>query len=392
MPRIAELEALRDGTPLPDDLRVSTRKLVGRSLDGVSMRAIGWLWTGWIPRGYLTIFAGETGAGKSTSLADITARESTGAPWPGEDHTSRRAPGRVLWMGSEDSAEEMTVPRLIACDADLSNIIEITGAEQDGEHSSFSLQDDLKAVENWLIFARSEGHPFTMLVIDPVTSYLSGKRLRKVDLNDAGQLRSILEPWLKLAQEFNIAIVCVTHFAKDTNRSMLHRVLGSAAFAQTCRSLCAVIQRPGCDDDPHAKALVQVKTNLPQHPGGAWKFSTEKVEVGRDERTSQPIHATRPVWEGLDSALTPQSMVGKARGPVSQYEATFAMWLHAFFANYPPAQWLPAPQVKIAALDQNAVSPSWWDKHSNEFLQKRNVGGIWECRPKTSLNESQRNG
>ena len=63
-------------------------------------------------------------------------------------------------------------------------------------------------------------------------------------MNDAGQLRSILKPWLTVAQDYSIAIVAVTHFGKDTTRSMLHRVLGSAAFAQTCRSLCAVIHRP----------------------------------------------------------------------------------------------------------------------------------------------------
>lgn len=58
------------------------RKLVGRSLSGVKMRAIEWLWTGWIPKGYITLFAGETGAGKSTVLGDVTARITTGKPWP----------------------------------------------------------------------------------------------------------------------------------------------------------------------------------------------------------------------------------------------------------------------------------------------------------------------
>ncbi|MBK9009425.1 MAG: hypothetical protein IPM87_01220 [Novosphingobium sp.] len=116
-----------------------------------------------------------------------------------------------------------------------------------------------------------DNSPFAMLVIDPVTSYLPGQSCAKVDLNDAGQLRTVLEPWLVLAQQFSIAIVCVTHFAKDTSRSMLHRVLGSAAFAQTCRSLCAVMDRPATEDyepDPHEKLLMQVKVNLPEHLAG----------------------------------------------------------------------------------------------------------------------------
>lgn len=363
------------------------RQLVGRDLSSVEMHAIEWLWTGWIPKGYITIFAGETGAGKSTVLADITARITTGAPWPGEFDGPGcwREPERVLWLGSEDSIEEMTVPRLTACKGNLKNVVEIQGVLQEGKRNTFSMQDDLEAVSQWLEYAKNEGRPFAMLVIDPVTSYLPGQRLRKVDLNDAGQLRSVLEPWLKLADDHNIAIVCVTHFAKDTTRSMLHRVLGSAAFAQTCRSLCAVIQQPPIDDeepDPHAKVMLQVKVNLPEHPGGAWKFSTERIEVGVDERNGKTIYATRPAWDELDSALTTNTTVGKARGPKSQYEVTFTMWLKAFFMTFPDKEWLPATLVRQTAIDEKVASESWWNKHGSDHMDKENVGGQWVCRPK----------
>ncbi|MCJ2185224.1 AAA family ATPase [Novosphingobium beihaiensis] len=358
------------------------RSLAFRSLDNVPMRAIDWLWPGWIPKGYITLFAGETGAGKSTVLADITARVTSGASWPGEALDASREPGRVLWLGSEDSIEEMTVPRLSACGAELSRIIEIQGVQIDGQRSAFSMQDDLQAVARWLEFSRDEGQPFSMLVIDPVTSYLPGQKLRKVDLNDAGQLRSILEPWLRLAQDFNIAIVCVTHFAKDTTRAMLHRVLGSAAFAQTCRSLCAVIERPaaeGIGADPHAKALVQVKVNLPEHPGGSWKFRTVKVEVGTDPRSGKPIYATRPDWEELDSALTPQTAIGRARGPASKFLSAFGSWLRAYFAEQ-GGEWHAVADVRSHAIGEIGISESWWDRHSGEFLEKQNAGGKWLCR------------
>ncbi len=364
------------------------RELVGRELGGVQMHAIEWLWTGWIPKGYITLLAGETGAGKSTVFADVTARITTGRPWPGEFDCPNtwRTPERVLWLGSEDSIEEMTVPRLTACGANLGNVVEIQGVMQEGKRNTFSMQDDLEAVGQWLAYAREQGNPFAMLVIDPVTSYLPGQKLRKVDLNDAGQLRSVLEPWLILAQTHNIAIVCVTHFAKDTNRAMLHRVLGSAAFAQTCRSLCAVIEQPanGEDEpDPHAKVFMQVKVNLPEHPGGAWKFHTERVEVGVDHRNGKPIYATRPAWDELDSALTPNSTVGKARGPKSQYEVPFTMWFKGLLNNYPDHEWLPVSTVKQVALGEKVVSASWWDKHSSDHMQKDNHKGVWMCKPKT---------
>lgn len=373
-------------TPGADKVQPASdaRRLVSRSLGGVSARAIDWLWTGWMPKGYITIFAGESGAGKSTVLADIAARVTTGHPWPGDPGDARRAPGRVLWLGSEDGIEEMTVPRLMACGAELNNVIELQGATYQGKRSTFSMQDDLEGIENCLTEARGLGLPFAMLVIDPVTSYLPGQRLRKVDLNDAGQLRSILEPWLPLAQRHGIAVVCVTHFAKATDRSMMNRVLGSAAFAQTCRSLCAVIEREATDDyepEPHEKALLQVKTNLPEHPGGSWRFVTEKVEIGIDERNGKAIAATRPVWRELDGTLTAKSAVGPARGPKSQKGPAFAFWLNGKFADMKAGEWEQASLIKAAAAREVNVSDSWWNKYSSEYLERQNLNGVWMCRP-----------
>lgn len=392
-----ELEREKVKRGLSTNASTGSRTLLGRNLGTVQPRSIHWLWTGSIPKGYITIFAGETGAGKTTVLADVVARITTGSPWPGEFSAQpgesaqcpkpNREPARVLWLGSEDGIEEMTVPRLMACGANLNNVVEIQGAMQQGMRNTFSLQDDIEQVGKWLTYAREEENdPFAMLVVDPVTSYLPGQKQRKVDLNDAGQLRTVLEPWLILAQKHRIAIVCVTHFAKDTTRAMLHRVLGSAAFAQTCRSLIAVIDRPATDEHepgPHERAMLQVKTNLPDHPGGAWKFSTEKVEVGTDLHDGLPIYATRPSWEELDHALTPKTAVGPARGPKSKNELPFAIWVNGLFASLATDTWLPVDQVKWTAIREGACpSERWWTKHSGDYLDKQNTNGTWMCRPR----------
>jgi hypothetical protein len=297
-----------------------------------------------------------------------------------------RAPGRVLWLGSEDSVEEMTVPRLMACGAALENVTAIDGVALAGRRATFSMQDDLDQVSRLLASARAEQRPFAMLVIDPVTSYLPGQKLRKVDLNDSGQMRTILEPWLRLAEEHSIAIVCVTHFAKDTSRQMMHRVLGSGAFVATCRSLCVVIERQATDDyepEPNEKVMLQVKTNLPEDTRGAWRLVTEKVEVATDPRNGKPIAATRPSWLELDAGLSAQTVVGRARGPKSDKAPAFSLWLHAEFAKLPAGEWVPAEFVKCAALRDAGVSISWSNKHSPDFLEKQNQKGTWMCRPRT---------
>ena len=357
------------------------RALIIRALDQVQMRSIDWLWTGWIPRGYITIWAGESGAGKSTVLADVAARVSHGARLPGEVE-ARPEPARVLWLGSEDGVEELTVPRLRACGANLSNIEEIQGVTIAGERNAFSMQDDLNVVRMKLHEAISVSRPYKLLIVDPITSYLSGNKLKKVDLNDAGQLRTVLEPWLAVAQEYKLAIVAVTHFMKDTTRAMLHRVLGSAAFAQTCRSLCAVVDRP--DSEMYSKALLQVKVNLPEHPGGAWTFKTKKVSVGVDPGNGRSITATMPDWEELDSGITPENLMGGTRGPVSKYHLEFSQWVREYFKNF-NEDYRRVEEVKSDALEAGVASNRWWREHSNTYLVKENIGGTWMCKPKFQL-------
>jgi hypothetical protein len=168
------------------------RELVIRNMGDVEMEAIDWLWQGWLPKRYITLLCGESGAGKSTVLADVTARVTTGAPWPGEPPEARREPAGVLWLGSEDGAADMTKPRLVACGGDPSKVQEIRGVMHNGTRNGFSLQDDVEAVRSELATAASNGVPYAMLVIDPVTSYLPGQKLRKVDINDSGQIRNIV--------------------------------------------------------------------------------------------------------------------------------------------------------------------------------------------------------
>lgn len=366
-------KAGRDPFSTPD----SAGALQIRTADQVELKAIKWLWRGWIARGYINLLVGETGSAKSTVLADIAARITTGRPWPGEPESEARKPSRVLWLGSEDSMCELTGPRLKACQANLANVSEITGVTRDGKRDTFSLQDDNATVKAELAKAKAEGLPYDMLVIDPVTSYLPGKQLRKVDMNDNGQLRSILEPWMVLAQETDLAVVCVTHLAKDTTRALLHRVLGAGVFTHTARSLCAVVKLP---DSEYARALMQIKNNLPGSPSGAWRFSTAKVQVGTDAETGQPIDATYPQWEAIDTLITPESLAGGARGPSSSYAGAFRTWITTYFQ---PSMLEPKPvnEVRQAAIQAGVTSASWWNEHSGEFLEKQNANGVWICRP-----------
>lgn len=356
-------------------------RLVLRTADTIPMQSIYWLWPGLVACSFLNLLVGETSAGKSTVLADVAARVTTGRAWPGEGPNVYRHAGRVLWLGSEDPMELLTVPRLRACGADLSKVTEIQGVTRLGQRNTFSMQDDISAVRQEIDAAKQALRPYAMLVIDPITSYLHGGKLRKVDLNDSGQLRTVLEPWIWLAQETGIAIVGVTHLAKDTTRSLLHRVLGGGAFAHLCRSLLAVVSLP--EEGPFEKAVMQVKSNLPGAPKGSLRFRTEVRLVGEDQ-FGQQIAATFPTWGHFDPALTPEGIAGGRRGPRSSQSAGFRTWLRNHFEP-DPKSYKRIEDVKAAAGQECGVSESWWREHSAEFLDKQNMGGIWMCRPLVAI-------
>ena len=76
----------------------------------IERKQVSWLWQDRIATGFISIFAGKTGIGKSFVLLDIVARLTTGRTLPGEEIA--RPVARVLVI-SEDPKEYVLVPRLM---------------------------------------------------------------------------------------------------------------------------------------------------------------------------------------------------------------------------------------------------------------------------------------
>jgi hypothetical protein len=190
-----------------------------------------WLWKDMIPQGKITLFAGESGIGKTQVLCNIMSRVSTGRPFPG---TSTPAPiGKSLYLsGDNDGNKDTIIPRLIACGADRSKIVIQGSTKADGD--GYALYDELDNITQRM----HDDGGFKLFIIDPLTSFFKDGH----DNNSATSVRRLLSRLGDLAEETGVAVVHVNHLTKDVNRKLVHRILGSGAYTQGSRVVMAAVK------------------------------------------------------------------------------------------------------------------------------------------------------
>src|SRR5580692_10079606 len=83
-------------------------------------RDVEWLWSGRVPLGMITMFAGDPKLGKSLVTLAMAAALSRGLPLPMSDLPHRQ--GSTILMSAEDDPIRTIVPRLEAAGADLTKV------------------------------------------------------------------------------------------------------------------------------------------------------------------------------------------------------------------------------------------------------------------------------
>jgi hypothetical protein len=189
-------------------------------------RPVDWLWRHRVPRGTLTLFAGDPKVGKSLVTIAMAAAVSRGVALPGDDPPD--GPGSVVMLSAEDDPARAIVPRLKAAGANL-NRVHILEAVYflDGTEALPNLRADIDAIEQ----AVAGLGDCRLIVIDPVSAYLAG-----IDDHRNSELRGVLSPLKIVAERTNAAVVLVTHLNKGAGTNGKHRVIGSIAYVGTCRA------------------------------------------------------------------------------------------------------------------------------------------------------------
>lgn len=201
-----------------------------------------------IPANNLTIIAGDGGVGKSLLECNLAASISTGTtcvldPEPrNHEEANRFEPARVLLLNSEDSFAHVISKRLTD---ESANMDLITTVNPDA--------DEKILIDNLLISAIRDIQP-ALVILDPLQAYIP----KGVAMERRNDMRHMLAPLQKCAEENNTAIVIIMHTNKRQSAWGRDRLSDSADIWDVARS---VFIMGNCNDENRTRYISHEKSS-----------------------------------------------------------------------------------------------------------------------------------
>ena len=240
-------------------------------------RPIEWFWEPLIPKGKVTLLAGEQEMGKTFFTLDLAARLSRGESVPPAGKRDE-GPGNTLILTGDDDLDDTLYPRLFNLGAELERVyvLSATGAKTmlDGK-PQITLADSVERLHN----AVKQMGGCELIIIDPITAFIDGMS------SNHSAVRRLLARLTTLARIHNAAALIVSHNHKRSGGGTLHRTIGSLAFTIASRAVLTLVEDP---TEVGRRFLLPAKMNLRAADtchGRAFRF--ERDELRWD---AHPIH------------------------------------------------------------------------------------------------------
>jgi len=215
---------------------------------GKAVGEIEWLWQNWIPRGFLTMLAGDPGMGKSAVALRLAQSLIEQDKWP--DGSPVDEVGMVLWCDTEAS-QAILSHRIKAWNLRFPEYILMPGNDPLQEMRI----DDPGAFDQLEMMIDHEG--ITLVVIDSL------RGSHRMDENSS-DLVNVLSRLAGIARNANIAILVVHHLRKksvmESSDVTMDRIRGSSAISAMCRVIFCL--EPVDFGSSKAIRMKQIKNNL----------------------------------------------------------------------------------------------------------------------------------
>jgi putative DNA primase/helicase len=252
--------------------------------DSLKPESISWAWPNRFAFGKMAMIAGDPGLGKSTILVEIAAIHSRGGDFPCRE--GRAIPCETLFLTAEDGLRDTLVPRLMAAEADLSKVQFLTGTKSaSGADNGAAAMSDIAKDVAVLRKVFADNPNIKIVIIDPLTAYLGASAKAKENTD----VRRVLTPLVKLAEEFGVLQLANNHLNKNGGKA-LYRVLDSIAFVALGRTIHLVAEDT---DNRDLKKFICDKSNIGSKPLGL-TYIIQKVWITGEE--GEQIETSRISW------------------------------------------------------------------------------------------------
>lgn len=217
------------------------------SLASVEEKEAEWLVAGYIPKGQITVLAGDGGSGKTTAWCGLAAAVSNGKlaffePVPEGLGTCK--PQRVLFFSSEDSLEYTLKARLRKAGANLENIYSASLRDERFSEIKFNSPLLKELIE--------QTRP-SLVVFDPIQAFIPPD----IQMGQRNAMRNCLSPLISIGEEYGTTFLIIVHTNKRQNVYGRNRIADSADVWDIARSVLIA----GCTSDGDIRYLSHEKSN-----------------------------------------------------------------------------------------------------------------------------------
>lgn len=218
-------------------------------LTDVKEREPEWLINGYIPKGEITVLAGDGGVGKTFVWCAIAAAISSGQRAfvlnNLYDKKTEREPQKVLYFSTEDSNSAVLCPRLRCSGAILKNVGTVDCTDKDFQNIKF----DSEYLERLI-----DSYRPALVVFDPLQSFISST----IRMAERNQMRNAMSKLHTYGKKYGATFLIIMHTNKQQGVWGRARIADSADIWDIARSVLICGE---ADRESHLKYLSQEKSS-----------------------------------------------------------------------------------------------------------------------------------